>query len=156
MIEIAETAGFTRLELMAVTGTIGAAGVSHEQRGLTPLSARRHKAGGSQSRRLTSPELEAFMSLLSKITLGFVFIAALLFWYLGMRTLKTHEAWRKRRASAHALKIEEVEKKTTTVMEGEPGKPSMGQIRVNLDAAIFGRGKAWMDTSPRASMARAT
>jgi hypothetical protein len=90
------------------------------------------------------------MSTASKVTLGFVILFAMCFWYFAMRTLKTHQAWRTN-VTAHRDRIEEVEKKTTDVLEGDPekGRPSLGGLQIALDTAIFGRGRAWMDCSPR-------
>src|SRR5688500_17094353 len=90
------------------------------------------------------------MSILSKVILGFVSIAALCFAYMAMRTLKTHQAWRTQ-VQAHEAAIAAVEAKTVPMIEGDAdqGKMSLGQLKVALDAAVYGRGRAWMNAAPR-------
>jgi hypothetical protein len=97
------------------------------------------------------------MSILSKVTLGFVIIAALAFWYMAMRTLKTHQAWRNAHAAAEkalAAKQADIQK----MLEGDPeqSQMSLGKLQVALDSAMFGRGRVWSDGIPRYDQASNT
>lgn len=85
------------------------------------------------------------MSILSKVTLGFVAITALFFWYMAMRTLKTHQAWRTAH-SQHEVAVEAAKTKLKGMMDGDPekGTISLGKLQVALDSAMFGRGRAWI------------
>lgn len=90
------------------------------------------------------------MSILSKVTLGIVSISALCFWYMAMRTLKTHQAWRTA-VQNHEKALDAAETKTLTMVEGkiDEGQMSLGQLQIALNAALFGRGRTWPDVSPR-------
>jgi hypothetical protein len=90
------------------------------------------------------------MSTLSKVTLGIVFIMALFFWYMAMRTLKTHEAWRDA-ANKMEDAVEAAETEIDEIVEEDPdtGKMSLGQLQVALDSAVYGRGRVWTNTNPR-------
>ncbi len=97
------------------------------------------------------------MSILSKVTVGLVSIMALVFWYMAMRTLKTHQAWRSA-VAAHKVALAEVQTKTTAMREGNPekGGMSLGSLQVSLDSAVFGRGRVWNEGAPRFDAARGT
>jgi hypothetical protein len=90
------------------------------------------------------------MSTLAKVTLGLVSIAALCFFYLAARTLKTHDAWRSS-VNSHEKAIENVEKKTTTLIAGNPdqNQPSMAQLEVALHSTLTGRGRVWRNVNHR-------
>jgi hypothetical protein len=90
------------------------------------------------------------MSTLSKVVLGFVFLAALGLFYMSMRTLRTHQAW-KSAAIAHEKEIAAVQKKTMDLVEGsnEPGQeiPSIAELESALHEAVVGRGRVWRDAT---------
>lgn len=90
------------------------------------------------------------MSILSKVTLGLVSIAALCFWYMAMRTLKTHQAWRTA-VQNHEKALDAAEVKIVNMIDGDAEKAqlSLGQLQTALNAALYGRGRTWSDVSPR-------
>jgi hypothetical protein len=90
------------------------------------------------------------MSTLSKVVLGFVFLAALGLFYMSMRTLRTHQAW-KSAAVAHENELAVVKKKTEDLVEGtdDPAQPvpSIAELQAALNEALAGRGRVWRDVT---------
>ena len=91
------------------------------------------------------------MSIWNKILVGFIFVAALAFFALAARALKTHQYWRE---VAHQL---EDTLKTEQELEGQlvdgtgTGDDGMGlrQVRLALHALLIDRGRVWRNCTPQ-------
>lgn len=84
------------------------------------------------------------MSILSKVMVGFLSIAAMCFFYMAMRTLKTHAVHRKNVADYESA-ITKMEAKLEKSINGDKdqGIRSIDQLETDLHAALFGRGRVW-------------
>jgi len=96
------------------------------------------------------------MSIWNKILIGFIFLAAIAFFYMGARTLKTHQHWRDiARKQETALRAEK-EAETKLLGEsaeqhsGEDAEMGIRQTRVELHKLMVDRGRVWYDCKPQA------
>ena len=92
------------------------------------------------------------MSIWNKVLVGLICVAALGFWYLGMRTLKTHKYWRE-----IARKLESQIDETTTAnrvaLEGDETAAKKGirwyQQQIDKLVTARERGRVWSNCEPR-------
>jgi hypothetical protein len=90
------------------------------------------------------------MSIWNKILIGLIIVAALAFFYLGLRTLKTHQHWQEA-AAKHELKIKEYKQKTELLIHGTAEKPGIRQISVDLARVLCDRGRVWHNCEAKVS-----
>jgi len=99
-----------------------------------------------------TPEYYQVMSIWNKILLGFVFVAAVAFFYMAMRTLKTHQYWRAL-ALGHQQKIKELREENSSLIsadpkQGEDGQMGIVRLRLELNKLLIDRGRVWYNCSP--------
>jgi hypothetical protein len=87
------------------------------------------------------------MSILNKVLLGLLGVAALALFYLAARTLKTHQHWREIAQRLEA-KIDQVQKDTYKLREGvaadgTPAPAGVRQVRRDLHQLLVDRGRVW-------------
>jgi len=92
------------------------------------------------------------MSVWNKILLGFVFVATVAFFYMAMRTLKTHQYWREL-AGEHQQKIKELREENDRLIsadpkQGEDGQMGIVRLRLELNKLLIDRGRVWYNCSP--------
>jgi len=94
------------------------------------------------------------MSIWNKILIGFVFIAAVAFFYLALRTLKTHQHWREK-AAAFQERVEELDDENRELVLADPEEEDaeeteMGieRLRLELFKLLIDRGRVWYNCSP--------
>jgi len=91
------------------------------------------------------------MSIWNKILLGFIFVAAVAFFYLATRTLATHQAWR---VSAQAFQkaLDEARQEEEALREGSPEgeevRLGIRQLRQELHKLMLARGRVWYGAMP--------
>lgn len=87
------------------------------------------------------------MSIWNKILVCLILIASLAMWYLGMRALATHRAWReaakKLEGQLAQLKAEE-----TVLREGDGTRRGLRQVKVELAKYVSQRGRVWLNCRP--------
>lgn len=93
------------------------------------------------------------MTISSRILLGFVVIAAIVFFYMAARTLKTHSEWRE----VYNAKQAELERKQDDIRALEYGRKAadgsvtekgVNQLRAEVANHILRRGRIWRGASP--------
>mgnify|MGYP000605791679 CR=1 FL=1 len=89
------------------------------------------------------------MSIWNKILLGLIFVASFVFFVFAARTLKTHAAWKKCVAD-HEAAIAALEEANFKLREGEPDKPGIRQLRLELDILGQSRTRIWWGCRPEA------
>jgi len=93
------------------------------------------------------------MSIWNKILVGFVITAALAFFYLAMRTLKTHQYWRNTVRNLEKRIEEEAKIKEELIAggqgEGEQLKLGIRQVDMLLHKLLIDRGRVWNNCDPR-------
>jgi len=92
------------------------------------------------------------MSIWNKVLVGLIAVAALAFWYLTMRTLKTQQYWRELVADFEQ-RIDQVKDQNEWMREGrmEDGElVAMGirQTQLALEKVLLDRGRAWYNCTP--------
>jgi len=91
------------------------------------------------------------MSIWNKILVGFIFVASVAFFYMAMRTLKTHQYWRES-VQKHEKKIQEVEDENYKLVEGdeevEDAELGIKQLRFELHKLMIDRGRVWYRCKP--------
>ncbi len=95
------------------------------------------------------------MSIWNKVLVGLIAVAALGFWYMSMRTLKTQQYWREL-VGDFRDRIEQVEQQNARLREGqeEDGKlvvMGIRQTRLGLEKVLMDRGRAWYNCTPEAT-----
>jgi hypothetical protein len=92
------------------------------------------------------------MSIWNKVLLGFIALAAIAFYVLGARALKTHKVWREALAK-HEKKLREVlneEDKIRGVTAGEKQEEqNLREARIELHKLQLGRGRVWNEFKPQ-------
>lgn len=97
------------------------------------------------------------MSIWNKILLGFICLASLAFFYLALRTLKTHQYWRDLvRCYEQALEKEKDNQQAYIdggVLQLGAGEktdtPGIKQVRLNLHKLLIDRGRVWYNCAPK-------
>ncbi|HYW81280.1 MAG TPA: hypothetical protein VE890_16975, partial [Thermoguttaceae bacterium] len=92
------------------------------------------------------------MSIWNKVLIGFIFVASVAFFYLGARTLQTHQHWREK-AQRFQDRIAQENKTHDTLLNGEPDSQEIAdmgvnQLQVELDKILKHRGRVWVDCAP--------
>ncbi len=88
------------------------------------------------------------MSIWNKVLIGFILVATLAFFLFAARTLKTHAVWRKSVAD-HEAAIAALEETNRKLQDGEPGKPGIRQIKLELAELSANRPRIWSGCTPR-------
>jgi hypothetical protein len=98
------------------------------------------------------------MYLWNKILLGVIGVAALLFFYVAARTLKTHQYWaqsaQQHRQRIAQLKAENVRLLEGTAQAGQPARDGVRQLRLELDRLLVDRRRAWFHCQPKIALKR--
>ena len=85
------------------------------------------------------------MSIWNKVLVGLIFVASLAFFYMAMRTLKTHQYWRQN-ARGHRKRLDEFQEKNRQLVkgsgEGEDYQPGIEGLRLELRKILADRGRA--------------
>ena len=81
------------------------------------------------------------MSIWNKILVGVIAVAALVFFYMAARTLKTHQHWHES-ALKHKDRIDELQKEFETTQVGNR------QRRIELNKLLLDRGRVWSNCDP--------
>lgn len=87
------------------------------------------------------------MSIWNKVLVCVLLLASLAMWYLGMRALATHRAWR---TAAKKLQGElaQLETQRTQLIEGSPNSKGIRQLKVELAKYTLQRGRVWNQCRP--------
>ena len=85
------------------------------------------------------------MSIWNKILVGLIAVAALVFFYMAARTLKTHQHWHES-ALKHKDRIDELQKEYETTQVG------IRQRRIELNKLLLDRGRVWSNCDPNVRM----
>jgi len=87
------------------------------------------------------------MSIWNKILICLILLASLAMWYLGMRALATHRAWR---TAAKKLQTElaQLEAERTRLIEGDASTRGIRQLQVELAKYTLQRGRVWNSCRP--------
>jgi hypothetical protein len=93
------------------------------------------------------------MSIWNKVLIGLIIVASLGFFYMALRTLKTHQNWRQK-AHQHQVKIEQVREESRRLVEGtgenEAYQPGIERLGLDLAKVLVDRGRVWRDCKPQA------
>jgi len=95
------------------------------------------------------------MSIWNKVLVGLIAVAALVFWYMSMRTLKTQQYWREL-VEDYQNAIEQVEQQNQWLREGreQDGKllvMGIRQTKLELEKVLLDRGRVWYNCTPEAT-----
>jgi hypothetical protein len=82
------------------------------------------------------------MCIWNKILVGLISVAALVFFYMAARTLKTHQYWEES-AQKHQQRIEQLEKQNVDT------QVSIRQRRIELNELLLDRGRVWYRCDPK-------
>lgn len=91
------------------------------------------------------------MSIWNKVLVGFIVVAALAFFALAARALKTHQYWRE---TAHQLEDaleaeQEIEKQLVEGTGAEEADMGLRQVRLAIHALLIDRGRVWRNCTPQ-------
>jgi len=93
------------------------------------------------------------MSIWNKVLIGLIIVASLGFFYMALRTLKTHQHWREN-AQRHEKKIRQFQEDSRQLVEGagegEAYQPGIERLRLDLNKLLVDRGRVWTDCKPQA------
>jgi hypothetical protein len=91
------------------------------------------------------------MSIWNKVLIGFILVASLVFFYMALRTLKTHQHWQEL-AERHDNKIKEIQQDNRQLIEGTgQGKgyqPGIEALKLQLRKELAGQGRVWTACKP--------
>ncbi|HPU05018.1 MAG TPA: hypothetical protein PLO20_00675, partial [Thermogutta sp.] len=87
------------------------------------------------------------MSIWNKILICLILLASLAMWYLGMRALATHRAWR---TAAKRLQSElaQLEAERERLIHGDGTTKGIRQLQVELAKYTSQRGRVWNGCRP--------
>lgn len=93
------------------------------------------------------------MSIWNKVLAGLICVAALAFFYLSLRALKTHQYWREL-AEKHQRKIAALETENKALLAGTEDEnrrvaEGIAQVKIELEKLLLDRGRAWYDCAPQ-------
>ncbi len=92
------------------------------------------------------------MSIWNKVLIGLILVASLAFFYMALRTLRTHKHWREK-AQQHEKRIKQIQEDNRQLVEGKgEGKqyqPGIERLRLDLQKMLVGRGRVWRDCKPQ-------
>lgn len=90
------------------------------------------------------------MSIWNKVLIGLICVAAIGFWYLAMRTLKTHQYWREL-AHKFERRIDEVKNENQVLARGTGDSATLGirQYQQMIHQLVVDRGRVWTNCEPR-------
>lgn len=91
------------------------------------------------------------MSIWNKVLVGLICVAAIGFWYLAMRTLKTHQYWREL-ARKHQERIDQLKAENATLADGnanDANQLGIRQYRQMIHQLVVDRGRVWTNCEPR-------
>jgi hypothetical protein len=88
------------------------------------------------------------MSIWNKILIGFIFIASVVFLWLGAKALKTHQYWRTIAAKQEQqLKLEK--DRRDLLVNGKDGEMGIRQAMLALHKQLVDRGRVWRGATPQ-------
>jgi hypothetical protein len=98
------------------------------------------------------------MSIWNKVLVGLIGVAALAFFYMAARTLKTHQYWREL-ARQYEAKIVQVKDDNYQLVErvqkeGEQTEMGIKQVRRELHKLLIDRGRVWYNCDPKVKVGR--
>lgn len=88
------------------------------------------------------------MSIWNKILLGFIFVASVVFLWLGAKALKTHQYWRTIAAKQEQLLKQEKDRRDLLV-NGKDGEMGIRQAMLELHKQLVDRGRVWRGATPQ-------
>lgn len=90
------------------------------------------------------------MSIWNKILVGLISVAAVAFFCLATRTLKTHQYWREK-ADRFEQAIEQTGQDNKRLVWGDPETGEMGikRLRLELRKTLIDRGRVWYNCTPK-------
>jgi hypothetical protein len=88
------------------------------------------------------------MSIWNKVLLGLIFVAAIGFFYLSMRTLKTHQYWRQTAAKL-TVDIEDTEQDSAKRASNDGDDWGIKQYQLHTNKLVVDRGRVWTNVEPR-------
>jgi len=94
------------------------------------------------------------MSIWNKVLIGLIIVASLGFFYMALRTLKTHQHWRelteRHRDKIKHLQEEDIPRLVKGADEGKAYQPGIEHLRLDLNKLLVDRGRVWTDCKPQA------
>ncbi len=87
------------------------------------------------------------MSIWNKILVCLILVASLAMWYLGMRALATHRAWRDAEKKLQT-QLAQLEAERKTIREGDGTRMGLRQLKVELAKYVMQRGRVWYNCHP--------
>lgn len=87
------------------------------------------------------------MSIWNKVLICLILLASLAMWYLGMRALATHRAWRTAVKKLQA-DLAQLEKERERLIHGDATTKGIRQLRVELAKYTSQRGRVWHGCRP--------
>lgn len=87
------------------------------------------------------------MNIWNKIFIGLILVTSLVFWYLGMRALGTHRAWRDAVAELEQ-KVEDAQEQHHRLIYGDESQPGIRQLAVEIYKWESKRGRLWYGARP--------
>ncbi|RMF99393.1 MAG: hypothetical protein D6741_08605, partial [Planctomycetota bacterium] len=87
------------------------------------------------------------MSIWKKLYIVFILLASIAFWYLGMRALATHRAWREA-ALQLQQQIEQTKQQRERLVHGDGTNPGIRQLELEIHKWQTKRGRVWYGARP--------
>ncbi len=90
------------------------------------------------------------MSIWNKVLAGLVLVSSLVFFYLALRALKTHQHWRDLLAK-HQSSLEAALEEQQKLLRGTPDGTTLGvrQVQAQIHRLNVARGRVWANTQPQ-------
>jgi hypothetical protein len=98
------------------------------------------------------------MSIWNKVLVWVIGVLSLPLFYLGARTLKTHQYWREL-AIKHQRKIDDLQRQNRTLIDGGGGQGEQAQLgirqrRIELSKLLLDRRRVWTQCDPKVAVSR--
>ncbi|MEX2558840.1 MAG: hypothetical protein WD403_02945, partial [Pirellulales bacterium] len=98
------------------------------------------------------------MSIWNKVLIGLIFVASIGFFYVAVRTLKTHQSW-KQAANSYQKPLFDAEALAKTLREGQvtpdgQSVPGIRELKVALHDLLVDRGRVWYGANPQEVVAQ--
>ncbi len=87
------------------------------------------------------------MSILSRVLVGLLFVASLVFFYTAARTLQTHQSWRER-AMTLETQLKTTLEQNERFISGDQQDPGIRDLGVALHNIVVDRGRVWYGAMP--------
>lgn len=87
------------------------------------------------------------MSTISRVLVGLLFVAGLVFFYSAARTLQTHQSWRQR-ADRLENDLKTTLEQNERLVDGDQQSPGIRELGVALHGIVVDRGRVWYGVTP--------